>query len=58
MEITEELRNTMMTYASKAGRYDALCDTIKELSGSTIANDLTGNEMIDFLVSIIERGEQ
>ena len=55
MEFTEELRNTMMTYASKAGRFDALCDTIKELSGSTIANNLTGNEMIDFLVSIIER---
>ena len=58
MKFTEELRNTMMTYASKAGRFDALCDTIKELSGSTIANNLTGNEMIDFLVSIIERGEQ
>ncbi len=58
MEITEELRNTMMTYASKAGRYDALCDTIKELSGSMIANELTGNAMIDFLVGIIERGEQ
>ena len=58
MEITEELRNTMMSYASKAGRFDALCDTIKELSGSTIANELSGNEMIDFLVGIIERGEQ
>ena len=58
MEITEEFRNTMMTYASKAGRYDALCDTIKELSGSMIASELTGNAMIDFLVGIIERGEQ
>jgi len=48
----------MMSYASKAGRFDALCDTIKELSGSTIANELSGNEMIDFLVGIIERGEQ
>jgi len=58
MEITEELRKTMMSYASKAGRYDALCDTIKELSGSMIASELTGNAMIDFLVGIIERGEQ
>ena len=58
MEFSEELRNTMMIYASKAGRFDALCDTIKELSGSTIANSLNGNEMIDFLVGIIERGEQ
>ena len=58
MAITEERRNTMMSYASKAGRFDALCDTIKELSGSTIANELSGNEMIDFLLGIIERGEQ
>lgn len=58
MEFTEELRKTMMSYASKAGRFDALCDTIKELSGSTIADNLTGNEMIDFLMGIIERGEQ
>lgn len=58
MEFDEELRKTMMSYASKAGRFDALCDTIKELSGSVIANNLTGNEMIDFLVAIIERGEQ
>lgn len=58
MEFNEELRKTMMSYASKAGRFDALCDTIKELSGSEIAHSLTGNEMIDFLVGIIERGEE
>ena len=48
----------MMTYASKAGRYDSLVNTIRGLSGSIIANELSGNEMIDFLLGIIERGEQ
>lgn len=54
----EELKTVMMTYASKAGRYDSMINTIRGLSGSKIANTLSGNEMIDFLLSIIEGDEE
>ncbi len=54
----EELKSVMMTYASKAGRYDSMINTIRGLSGSKIANTLSGNEMIDFLLSIIEGDEE
>lgn len=51
-----------MSYAFKAGRYEAryeaLVETIKGLSGTVTANALSGNEMIDLLVSIIEGGEE
>lgn len=51
-----------MSYASKAGRYEAryeaLVETIKGLSGTVTANALSGNEMIDLLISIIEGGEE
>ena len=59
MEFDEDFKKTVLAYASKAGRYDALTDIIRGLSGSTIANTCTGNEMIDFLLSIVDReGEQ
>jgi len=54
----QDFRNLVMNYARKAGRYDSLCDAIRGLSGSEIAHDTTGDEMIDFLLSIIEKGEQ
>ena len=54
----EELKTVMMTYASKAGRYDSLVNTIRGLSGSIIANELSGNEMIDFLLTIVEGDEE
>ncbi len=51
-----------MSYAFKAGRYEAryeaLVETIKGLSGTVTANALSGNEMIDLLVSIIEGDEE
>ena len=51
-----------MSYAAKAGRYeacyDALVNTIRGLSGTTVANDLSGNEMVDLLISIIEGGDE
>lgn len=51
-----------MSYAFKAGRYEsryeALVETIKGLSGTVTANALSGNEMIDLLISIIEGGEE
>ncbi len=51
-----------MSYATKAGRYEAryeaLVNTIKGLSGTTTARDLSGNEMVDLLISIIEGGDE
>ena len=51
-----------MSYASKAGRYEAryeaLIETIRGFSGTEVANKLSGNEMIDLLISIIEGGEE
>ena len=51
-----------MSYVFKAGRYEsryeALVETIKGLSGTVTANALSGNEMIDLLISIIEGGEE
>lgn len=51
-----------MSYANKAGRYEArygtLVDTIKGFSGTVVADRLSGNEMIDLLISIIEGGEE
>ena len=54
--------STAMSYANKAGRYEArykaLVNTIKGLSGTTTARDLSGNEMVDLLISIIEGGDE
>lgn len=51
-----------MSYAYKAGRYEAryetLVETIRGFSGTDTANTLSGNEMIDLLISIIEGGEE
>ena len=51
-----------MSYAFKAGRYEsryeALVETIKGLSGTVTASALSGNEMIDLLISIIEGDEE
>lgn len=51
-----------MSYANKAGhytaRYEALVDTIKGFSGTVAVAKLSGNEMIDLLISIIEGGEE
>lgn len=51
-----------MSYANKAGRYEAryetLVETIRGFSGTEVANTLSGNEMIDLLINIIEGGEE
>lgn len=51
-----------MSYANKAGRYESryetLVETIKGFSGTVVADRLSGNEMIDLLISIIEGGEE
>ncbi len=51
-----------MSYAAKAGRYEAryeaLVDTIKGFSGTEVARKLSGLEMIDLLISIIEGGDE
>ncbi len=51
-----------MSYAWKAGRdearYEALVDTIKGFVGTNIAGKISGNEMIDLLISLIEGGEE
>lgn len=51
-----------MSYAAKAGRYEAryeaLVNTIKGFSGTTVAANLSGNEMVDLLISIIEGGDE
>lgn len=50
-----------MSYANRAGRYEtryeALIETIRGFSGTGVANKLSGNEMIDLLISIIEESE-
>ena len=52
---------TAMSYANKAGRYEArygaLIETIRGFSGTEVASSMTGNEMIDLLISIIEGDE-
>jgi hypothetical protein len=51
-----------MSYAARAGRYEArygdLVETIKGFSGTEVARKLSGIEMIDLLISIIEGGEE
>ena len=51
-----------MSYANRAGRYEArygaLIETIRGFSGTKVADTLSGNEMIDLLISIIEGGEE
>ena len=51
-----------MSYANKAGRYESryetLVETIRGFSGTEVASKLSGNEMIDLLISIIEGGEE
>lgn len=51
-----------MSYANKAGhytaRYEALVETIKGFSGTEVARKLSGIEMIDLLISLIEGGEE